>query len=316
MALKLLQITAPIAAEVKLKKLAGKYEAVSFHKGSLLEDDHALFFLLVGPTGRQRLIDELQEILLISNRARVNILSVDATLPAVELDNAVDTREELYQKMDRGAKLDGTYITLVTLSTIVAIIGLLQDNVAIVVGAMVIAPLLGPNLALALGTALGDRDLIKKSLITAVSGLFVALGLSALTGYIWGEVPASHELMSRTSVGYDGVALAIASGIAGVLSLTSGLSMTLVGVMVAVALLPPTATFGFMLGVGQIKPALGALLLLSVNIVCVNLSGLLVLMTKGFRPRLWFERKMAKPYVLIGIGIWSLFLFALMAVMF
>ncbi len=316
MALKLLQITAPIAAEAKLKKLAGEYEAVSFHKGVLLDDDHALFFLLTRPTRRQRLIDELQEVLLISNKARVNILSVDATLPAVELDNAVDTREELYQKMDRGAKLDGTYITLVTLSTIVALIGLLQDNVAVVVGAMVIAPLLGPNLALALGTSLGDKELMKKSLVTAFAGVSVALVLSALTGYIWGEVPASHELMSRTSVGYDGVALAIASGVAGVLSLTSGLSMTLVGVMVAVALLPPTATFGFMLGVGQVKPALGALMLLSVNIVCVNLSGLLVLMTKGFRPRLWFERKMAKPYILSGIIIWTIFLFALMAVIF
>ena len=316
MALKMLQITAPLAAEAKLKRLSKEYGAISFHKGVALEDDHALYFLLAGPDKRQRLIDELQSILLTSNQARVNILSVDATLPAVELYNPTDTREELYQKMDRGCRTDGTYITLVTLSTIVALIGLLQDNIAVVVGAMVIAPLLGPNLAFALGTSLGDRKLMIQAFKTAVIGICVAVLFSAITGYIWGEVPASYELMSRTSVGYEGVALAIASGIAGVLSLTSGLSMTLVGVMVAVALLPPAATFGFMLGVGQIKPGLGALHLLSVNVVCVNLAGLLVLWAKGFKPRLWFERRMATPYILTGISLWTLILTGLVFLIF
>jgi uncharacterized membrane protein len=92
--------------------------------------------------------------------------------------------------------------------------------------------------------------------------------------------------------------------------------MTLVGVMVAVALLPPAATFGFMLGVGQIKPGLGALHLLSVNVVCVNLAGLLVLWAKGFKPRLWFERRMATPYILTGISLWTLILTGLVFLIF
>lgn len=74
--------------------------------------------------------------------------------------------------------------------------------------------------------------------------------------------------------------------------------------MVAVALLPPAATLGYMLGAGQMGPAYGAFMLLSVNIVCVNLSGLLVFLAKGIAPRLWFERRMAKPYVYGGIIVW------------
>ncbi|MDZ7803496.1 DUF389 domain-containing protein [Thiohalophilus sp.] len=82
----------------------------------------------------------------------------------------------------------------------------------------------------------------------------------------------SQELLLRTDVGLEGIALALASGMAAGLSLTSGVSATLVGVMVAVALLPPAATLGLMLGAGNYQYALGALLLLAVNVVCVNLA--------------------------------------------
>ncbi|GHF21161.1 DUF389 domain-containing protein [Kordiimonas sediminis] len=311
MPLKMLQISAPVAAEAKLKQLAREYECLSFHKGVTLEDDHAMFFILTTPKRRQKLIDKLQEILSYSSQTRISIMPVDATLPAPDARGAADTREELMHKMDIGANTDGTFLTLAALSTVVALIGLMQDNVAVVVGAMVIAPLLGPNLAFAFGTSLGDTSLMRRALVTALNGLIMSIIFASLTGYIWGEVPESIELMSRTYVGLDGVILAAASGVAGVLSLTSGLSMTLVGVMVAVALLPPAATFGFMLGVGELGLAFGAFKLLAVNIVSVNLAGLLVFLAKGFRPRLWFERRMARSYVLTGIVFWSLCLLVL-----
>ena len=175
---------------------------------------------------------------------------------------------------------------------------------------MVIAPLLGPNLALALSTALGDLDLMAGALKTMAVGFLIALALSFSLGLVWnsywpGELNGP-ELMSRTNVGFDSIALALASGAAAVLSLATGLSSVLVGVMVAVALLPPGATIGIMLGAGHYDLALGAGLLLAVNIVCVNLSAKLVFLFKGVQPRTWYEKKKAKRAMIFYMVFWLL----------
>lgn len=108
--------------------------------------------------------------------------------------------------------------------------------------------------------------------------------------------------------------LALASGEAAVLSLTTGLSATLVGVMVAVALLPPTATLGLMLASGQPQLAFGAALLLAVNIVCVLLSAMTVFLLKGVKPRTWLERSKARQSLAISISLWATLLLILVAV--
>lgn len=180
---------------------------------------------------------------------------------------------------------------LVVLSTIVAAIGLIESNVAVVIGAMVIAPLLGPNLAFGLGTALGDISLMRKSALTTSAGISLAVALSVVIGIFWPFDVSSPELAARTNVWLDSVALALASGAAAALSLTTGLSSVLVGVMVAVALLPPAVTLGIMLGLGNINLALGAGLLLAINVVCVNLAIKVVFFLKDIRPRTWWEKR-------------------------
>jgi uncharacterized hydrophobic protein (TIGR00341 family) len=196
----------------------------------------------------------------------------------------------------------------VVLSAIVAAIGLIEDNVAVVVGAMVIAPLLGPNIALAFATSLGDRELFWRSLKTDAAGLALALVVSLIIGFIWPVNLESRELMARTDVDLDSVALALASGAAAVLSLATGLSSALVGVMVAVALLPPTATLGMMLGSGQDEFAIGAALLLAVNIVCVILSAKVVFLIKGVKPRTWLEKLKARQSQTLYFVIWIVML--------
>ena len=110
--------------------------------------------------------------------------------------------------------------------------------------------------------------------------------------------------MNRTDVGMDGIVLALVSGAAAVLSLTAGWSNSLVGVMVAVAILPPTATVGLMLGSGNYQHALGAALLLAVNIVCVNLASNIAFLLKGVKPRTWYEKKKAKQSLIIFVLFW------------
>ena len=181
--------------------------------------------------------------------ARIVVLPIEVALPRPpeaerKKEDAAQTAQVLYGNVEREVQLNVNFFVLVVLSTVVAAIGLIEDNVAVVIGAMVIAPLLGPNLALALGTALGDTALIRKSLSSGILGIGLAIALSTLIGFVWPFQLVSRELLARTDVGLDSIALALASGAAAVLSITTGLSSVLVGVMVAVALLPPAAALG------------------------------------------------------------------------
>jgi uncharacterized hydrophobic protein (TIGR00341 family) len=278
--------------------------------------------LLVRDDRLQGVLDTLQHALGSQAEARISVLSVDISLPRQqedeekEEDKAVAARESLHAEVARGARLNANYLVLVVLSTVVAAIGLLEDSVAVVVGAMVIAPLLGPNLAFALGTALGDARLIRESSLSLLAGLALAVGLSAALALVWPFALDSTELMMRTEVGLASVALALASGAAAALSLTSGLASVLVGVMVAVALLPPAATLGLMLGHGDTTSAAGAGLLLAINIVCVNLACKVVFAFKRIRPRVWWEKEKARRGMRNAVIAWVLTLGALIAVIY
>lgn len=306
--MKLIEVVAdPGDLDAMASFVAEEFDGLECWHSEMAENQRQSIRMLVDDSMRQAVLDRLQDLLATTSNARIIVMPVEAVLPRVEngevsanskssnsKKSSGSTREELYDQIGKGARLDGNYLILVMLSTVVAAIGLLENNVAVVVGAMVIAPLLGPNLALAFAATLGDRDLMRSALWTNLVGLSLALLLSVVIGWIWPVPNPGVELLSRTDVGFDDVVLALASGAAAVLSLTSGVASALVGVMVAVALLPPAATLGMMLASAQFQLASGAALLLAVNIVCVNLSANLVFLFKGVRPRTWLERNKAR----------------------
>jgi uncharacterized hydrophobic protein (TIGR00341 family) len=287
------------------------------------DEQRCITRLLVRPDKQQAVLDALQGALGKLDFFRILLIPLEGALPLPskeELDEVnrraiTLSREELYQEISSASEINSSYLYMVVLSTIVAAIGLLEDNLAVIIGAMVIAPLLGPNIALSFATALGDRDLAWSALKTNLTGLSLALIIAIPIGFFWPYSLDTTELISRTDVGIDGIVLALASGAAAVLSLASGWSVSLVGVMVAVALLPPTATLGLMLGAGHFQNALGAGLLLAVNVVCVNLSGKLVFLLKGIKPRTWLEKRKARQSLLTYVIFWFVVLIILMVVM-
>ncbi len=261
---------------------------------------------------------------------RVVMLPVEATLPRVAQEPVPVTapgkvatedktptrigREELYEDIKDAARCSKPYLAMVALSTVVAAIGLQANNITIVIGAMVIAPLLGPNVAIALGTTLGDLPLLRRALLTAVAGIAVSTTLSLVIGVLMNIDATVSEVVSRTRVGMGEVALALASGAAGTLAFTTGVSATLIGVMVAVALLPPLATFGLLLGGGHPALAMGALSLFAVNLICVNLAGVVTFVMQGIHPVFWWEKDRAAKATRIAIGVWAALLAALIAI--
>ncbi len=327
--MKIIEIITDSSYQETIEGIAEHYSAVDFWASAANADGRQLMRMVVEPDSRQAILDAVQEVLSANDHMRINVLPLEVTLPRPEKndgdneENAEDkeeqersristTREELYDQIEKNATLDGTHLPMVFLSTIVAAIGMIENNVAVVVGAMVIAPLLGPNIALAFATSLGDRELIWSALKTNLSGLTFAFALSLAIGWIWQVQPQSAEILSRTDVGPAGVVLALASGAAAVLSLTAGVSSALVGVMVAVALLPPTATLGMMIGAGHTEFAFGAALLLAVNVVCVNLSGMLVFLFRGVKPRTWLEIRKARQSMVVYGAVWAVLLVVLL----
>ena len=316
--MKYVEIIAKPGSVATVSAIAEKVKAEDFRVGLSAEDGMQQMRMLVSDSALQQTLDTLQHIFGAQPTARIIVLPIYAYLPKPiekkkgKEDSGATVRESLYQEVEKGARLDSNYILLVVLATIVAAIGLLEDNVAVVIGAMVIAPLLGPNLALSLGTALGDKDLMLKSVKTLTIGILIAIAMSVVTGLVWPGELNNHELMSRTEARLDSIALALASGAAATLSLTTGLSGVLVGVMVAVALLPPSVTLGIMLGDGNFQLASGAGLLLAINIVCVNLASKSVFFFKGVRPRTWLEKEKAKKAMVRYLIGWLLTLMALL----
>jgi len=327
MTLRVIEITAPAGYADTLVALAEQYEAVEvFAARSAHTGEPRCIVHLVCETNRvQEFTDAVQKAIGKGELWRAVTLAVEGTVPKYEPKKiehrpafraGAASREEIHEEVTRNSKLDSTYLVLTFLSAIVAAIGLLNNSVAVVIGAMVIAPLLGPNLAFALGTALGDRQLMFRAAGTNAAGIALTILLGVVIALLWTGGFKAPELVSRTEVGYDGIALALASGAAAVLSLVTGLSSALVGVMVAVALMPPAVAIGIMLGAGNPEGALGAAVLLGVNIVCVNLAAQTVFVAKGIRPRTWWEQKASAASLRINFVMWLVLLMALVAAIY
>jgi len=275
----------------------------------------------------QPLLDALQSLFANSDNWRVVVMPIEATLPRQEetedtseapdaaktMSKTTTLREELYQKVSNDSRLNWDFIILTVLSSIVAAIGLNEDSVAIVIAAMVIAPLLGPILAFALAIALGDLSLMKQATKTAMTGLAIGFLFALALACFMPVNIESLELVSRTIIGPEIIALALASGAAAALSLSTGISSALVGVMVAVALLPPSVASALFLGAGEPEKAAGAALLLALNVVCAILSAQLVFVFKGVRPRTWLSQRKASRAIKVNAAIWAALLVALAA---
>lgn len=266
---------------------------------------------------------------------RIMLLPVEASLPRPddsesEEDNGNEleemrkqgvklgrvSREEIYQDLSDSLNVSYLFIIMVILSTVVAAIGMIRDNVAVIIGSMVIAPLLNPNMALALATTLADVQLGKRALGISSIGVSVSLILSIVIGYLFGIDVESREVAARTMINYADIALALASGFAGALSITTGASAAVIGVMVAVALLPPLVALGMLLGAAKFAEAFAALLLVLCNLICVNLAGVMTFLFQGLRPANWWEAEKAKRATITGVAIWVSLLTALIVVIY
>ena len=316
-----------IISESKYKRtlitIAEKQGVVDYWWSSELEDGRQVFTMVVTNDSRQSVLDSLQILFESDKNAKILVLPVDASIPRLQENNneqkKIDqktTREELYENVTKGVDLNLNFILMVILSTIVVTIGLSEDNIAVVVGAMVIAPLLGPNIALSFAASIGNRNLIFKSLNSIVIGILISISFGYLISSISDLNYQSKEILSRTNIGIGDIVLALASGAAAALSMTTGISAALVGVMVSVALLPPAASFAILIANGEYNLAFGSLMLLVINTVCVQLAGNIVFISQGIKARTLKERDNAKGGLKYFILFWIISISLLVLILY
>ncbi|MFT4891628.1 MAG: putative hydrophobic protein (TIGR00341 family) [Halobacteriales archaeon] len=229
---------------------------------------------------------------------------------AEEKDEDRIAREELEARAEELAPSVRTYAIMTVVSVVIATAGLLLDSPSVVVGSMVIAPLIGPAMATTVGTVLDDRDLFLRGLKLQVLGFSLAIVTAALFALFVRyvhlvppgiEILAIEEIGERVTPDFLSLAIALGAGVAGALSLRSGVSASLVGVMIAVALVPPAAAVGIGIAWGAPTVIVGSGVLVLVNAISINLAALATFWYGGYRPERWFRLDEARTATLYRV---------------
>ncbi len=211
---------------------------------------------------------------------------------------AVDSaaRTAFAEKLIEDSAPNTDFYLLLVLSILIVVPGLLLNNVAVVIGGMVVAPLLSPILSFGMGVVTADFRLLRRATRTIVFAVLLAI----LAGFIMSLFSTGHELnaeiTSRSSMSIAYLVVAIASGAAASFAIIKPtLSATITGIAVSVSLLPPIAVVGIGLAFGDWSLAVQALALFSVNFVGIVFSSIIIFSLSGFsRQKRAVEKKLVK----------------------
>jgi len=212
-----------------------------------------------------------------------------------------DRRKEVYYEADTNAIGGAEYYVLIFLSCIIATLGLLNNSAAVIIGAMIVAPLMNPVMGMAMGVARGDIILMGRALKTLVLGVAASILIACLTSFLipnLTDVVNLSEVMSRTSPNILDIGIALAAGAAGAFAMSKKkIASSLAGVAIAVSLMPPLAVngIGLCLLLKTLKdPSLiqnvseyfkifsGSFALCFSNLVAMNIAGIIVFTIFGF----------------------------------
>ena len=204
--------------------------------------------------------------------------------------------EVVKAELQEESSLDVAYLVLILGSCSIATLGLLSNSAAVIIGAMIIAPLMLPIRGLAFAALEGEVTLFRRALISLILGTALSISISWGLGYLTGIPTFGSEVLSRSKPNLLDLGIAVAAGaISGYAKIQPKISGTLAGTAIAVALMPPICVVG--LGLSQSKWALswGATLLYFTNLLGITLSCMVVFFLVGYAtyPR-------AKPALLWG----------------
>lgn len=200
-------------------------------------------------------------------------------------------RVEVIDELDKASSPGFDYFLLVILSCSIATFGLITDSAAVIIGAMLVAPLMSPILGMSLASVAGKHLMFKRALIALLEGVFFTILLSTILGWIARALPFDfllelpREIIVRTRPTPFDLGIALAGGAAAAYALAQPrLSAALPGVAIATALMPPLCTVGIGISLRDPQVAIGAFLLFFTNLTAISFAGIIVFAVLGFRP--------------------------------
>jgi len=210
------------------------------------------------------------------------------------------------------SQFDMAYVVMNGLATVIACYGLFSNSPAVVIGAMIIAMLLGPISGVALGLVDNDNALLRKALGTLGGGIAVVYLTALVLGLVHRDILLTTEIYARTNPNLMDLMIGLAGGAAGAYAMISPrLSVAFVGVAIATALVPPLASSAVCLARGEFSLAFGAFLLALTNIVAIQVASSLVMWLGGFRgaPRTIHARELKRNLLsVVLLGALAVFL--------
>ena len=208
--------------------------------------------------------------------------AVQAVMPRMKPSDRTDA----YVRIRRSARPTRDFYVLITLSAMIAALGLIVNSGAVVIGAMLVAPLMSPMVGAGLAAVLGDARFLRLSVGAVARGAALAIIVGMIAGLAHLGEPLTGELAARTQPSLLDLAIALFSGLAAAYALAnfSSLASALPGVAIAAALVPPLATVGIAFVTGHFTESFGALLLFITNFVAISSATALVFLVLGFRP--------------------------------
>lgn len=199
------------------------------------------------------------------------------------------------------------FFCLLILAASIATFGLLGNDIAVVIGAMIVAPLMLPIMGLAFSVSIGDRTAIFNALLISLGGIVTAIAIGfiltlPIAGFFQPE--SIDQIMNRTAPRLLDLLAALATGLAGAFALSRrDVSDTLPGVAIAVSLVPPLANVGALLAFGKTSLAMGSLLLFITNYLAILITGTLVFGLMGFPQASLIKRSIRTKYKAIAITL-------------
>lgn len=188
----------------------------------------------------------------------------------------------LFQSISEMYSAKASYCLMVVLAAVVASLGLLTNSTAVIIGAMLISPIMGPILGISFSISTGISKMMARSFGTLALGVLLALVVSIFMTRISPDPNLTSEILARTHPKIADLLIAIASGAAGAYTLCIASSMTtFAGVAIATALMPPLCVIGIGLSMSDYAVALGGTLLFSANLIGINLAAAIVFWLMG-----------------------------------
>ncbi len=198
-------------------------------------------------------------------------------------------KEEVTRQLEESANPCKDFFIMVVLSAVIATLGLVMNSPAVIIGAMLVAPLMTPIMAISLATVKGNLNLFRKAVEAEIKGIILAVMLATVLALFIPNAGATSEVLARISPTPLDLLVALASGAAAAYALARpNIGAALPGVAIATAIMPPLCTVGVGIALRRYDIALGAFLLFAANIIAINLAGSLIFWLLGFSP-VWSE---------------------------